>query len=778
MTVLTDPRVRVTPIARWVGADPNELGAPDRRIIHATTWDADGDLLRVTRVGIRRADGYYYCGTDGGPHPDWAQDVVAYAYDDGRWVRVLERRDLPEPSAGDIAWLELPAPATTTALAVHIRRAGVGGWWSPWNLADTGLALEAEIVSDRPARVEPSLTNTASSDTVRWDTGRLTASFSLRRPALTGLSIDVVAPSPDLLRPDSLEFALQRNIHQFANGPALRAVGRGQLIGGLLKDQAAVTIGASDGEIVYDAVAPGVRLVTRWSPVDDGLRLESTLDVDRDTLFWNADLWTFTFDPRVRPAVAYGPVLEEGAAGRAPLPAQLDLPTLGEIHLDGPAGVGLRTTVARAALATSHAIEVAGEQDPVAGTRIAAGRYTFDVTVRVPASRTFVATLDAPESRAVVAMVEAVASSALPFRHDTASFANNGASQQVPLCLDSWSTLTERLGPLLPDRDLLGMLRHTIERWLDLAPGYAAGTVEMEQSYIMTRASGLTGVAAYLRLSQDDAWFAERRDQIAEAIEFTRALDADGDGLIESPVRLGISGEAQWSSNWWDVVSFGHQDAFTNAILHPALHDLAAWYASRGLTEDADALLEWANRLRASFVPTFLNPETGWLGGWRSPDGVLHDYAFLFVNGAAVVGGLLDDDLALDIIDRLLTELDRVGFRRPEFGLPGNLRSIDDADMAEVSRNRPYESYENGSATLSQARWFVDALYAVGRTAEADALTAGFAQGFLQGTAIGGVDSGGDWRRWDGSPSGYEGILSDQFAVLATAIDRFGISLP
>jgi hypothetical protein len=46
----------------------------------------------------------------------------------------------------------------------------------------------------------------------------------------------------------------------------------------------------------------------------------------------------------------------------------------------------------------------------------------------------------------------------------------------------------------------------------------------------------------------------------------------------------------------------------------------------------------------------------------------------------------------------------------------------------------------------------------------------------LSGTALGGVDSGGDWRRWDGSPSGYEGILSDQFGVLIPAIREFGVT--
>lgn len=775
MPALTDPRVRVTPFTRWVTPDAEEVGAPDRRILHATSWDAEGRTLTVAAVGIRRADGYYYCGTDGGPHPDWAQDVAVYALDGQSWTRVLVARDLPEPQAGDIHWLALDAPVATTALVVHIRRAGVGGWWSPWNLADTGLVIDAELDETPPVRVEPTLTNRPDHDSVTWDTGRLRASFSLRRPALTGLEIDAVRPSADLLRPDSLEFALQRNIHQFANGPALRAVGRPQLIGGLLKDQAAVAIDASADTVTYSAAAPGVRLTAEWTPVDDGLRLTADLEVDRDTLFWNADLWTLTLNPRVRPAVHYGETLEEGAAGRTSLPAQLDFPMLGEVHLTGSSDVTLRTTVARAALATSHALEI-GSPDPVAGTRVAAGRYRVEVTLGVPEPRRFRSTAERPATEAIVSMVEAVGSSALPYRQDTASLANNGASQQVPLCLDSWSALAIHLGPLLPDRDILGMLRHTLERWLDLAPGYAAGTVEMEQSYIMTRASALTGLATYLRLSQDDAWFAERREQIAEAVAFTRALDADGDGLIESPIRLGISGDAQWSSNWWDVVSFGHQDAFTNAILHPALRELADWYESRALSDQARELHEWADLLKSNYVPTFLNPETGWLGGWRSPDGVLHDYAFLFVNGAAVVGGLLDDALAADIVDRLARELDRVGFRRPEFGLPGNLRSIDDADMPDVARNRPYESYENGSATLSQARWFVDALYAVGRRDEADALLAGFARGFLEGYAIGGVDSGGDWRRWDGSPSGYEGILSDQFAVLATAIREFGVT--
>jgi hypothetical protein len=62
-----------------------------------------------------------------------------------------------------------------------------------------------------------------------------------------------------------------------------------------------------------------------------------------------------------------------------------------------------------------------------------------------------------------------------------------------------------------------------------------------------------------------------------------------------------------------------------------------------GHADDAQFFAEKAAKLRAAYVPTFLNPATGVLAGWKSADGQLHDYWFTFVQGAAITCGPLDD---------------------------------------------------------------------------------------------------------------------------------------
>ena len=150
----------------------------------------------------------------------------------------------------------------------------------------------------------------------------------------------------------------------------------------------------------------------------------------------------------------------------------------------------------------------------------------------------------------------------------------------------------------------------------------------------------------------------------------------------------------------------------------------------------------------------------------------MHDYAFLFVNGAAVNAGLLDADESQSVIERLWSELKTSTLPHFRWGLPGNLWPVPDADYA-LGGMHPFPTYENGAATHSQARHFVAALYKVGMTAEGDEILEHLCETLANGTAFSGCGSGIDWRRWDGASTGYEGILADQFGILAVAFDRW-----
>lgn len=61
--------------------------------------------------------------------------------------------------------------------------------------------------------------------------------------------------------------------------------------------------------------------------------------------------------------------------------------------------------------------------------------------------------------------------------------------------------------------------------------------------------------------------------------------------------------------------------------------------------------------------------------------------------------------------------------------------------------------------------------------AEAESVLEALASSVADDTAFGGVGSGRDWRLWDGTASGYEGLLAEGFGFLAVALERYGIEL-
>jgi hypothetical protein len=276
------------------------------------------------------------------------------------------------------------------------------------------------------------------------------------------------------------------------------------------------------------------------------------------------------------------------------------------------------------------------------------------------------------------------------------------------------------------------------------------------------------------------------------------ATDTNGDGLMKF---TGSGNAGSWTprpgggvflrpANWWDTIGFGYEDAYSNALAYHALEQMALMARLAGQSSDAERYLQRAAKLKQAYLAAFLDSRTGVIAGWRSQDGQIHDYWFLWVNGAAVVFGLVPEKLGNAIYDRLLAKLNEVGYNNFERGLPGNLIPVRREDWEDLNPNAGapmkadgsdgFQIYENGGATAAFAYYTIAALYKLGRIEDGDRILFPM----LNSYKTGGFDGRGpngrtyDWQMWDGTPRGYEGFLSDCFMTLAVVAERPAASFP
>jgi hypothetical protein len=779
--------------AVWTTPLPNEQGAPHQRIIHARGVRAAAPL-RLNRLGLRVGTGYFKCGSD--PQTDWVTDLRVLVGDGHTWTVATTLRDVPQPTdATDTVWFDLHG-LEAVAVLVELRRCAVDNWWPSWNLSMDGVILEGEV-TDHPAPVyrEPALNLAQCSlanlpagvqaeqmgGEVRYRTKCLEVGFRVRKAAFSYLSLDEEGQGRtfnNLLQSGHIGFFNNPSRAYLTQGVQLSPEGFPDLLSYLNADVDGTT--RIEGNVItYElhSAQAGQSYSLRWEVLEDRLLLSAQRTGERPLRAWDSSVWHMAFDSRVAPTTTLGAITRQGEAGLLTLPVLLHAPRFGTLNVNAQGEALWRADSVRPTFTTTNELKIGEAPQPEGDYLLLAGKHQAEVEWRVDTSPLVRVSAGAPG--AVRRMLNRCAITGLTYRPDTATFSNNGNSMHAIICADNWSAIATRMAEVLPGLRATDLLRDTLERWLDGGQGYASGWSShskhlFEDEYLMSGTGALLGLADFLRAAGDPSWLAHYAPAIALELQRMRARDLDGDGLIESPYRLGISGQSQWSTCWFDVISFGWKDAFANALLYPALRTFADVLPRLGQPALAEGLADWATQLRASFMTAFFNPSTGWFGGWRSKDGALHDHAFLFVNGAAVNAELVEEPLAHDIITRLWGELQRAGLPDFRLGLPGNLWRIPDEDTATMQHNLPMGSYQNGGLTHSQARHFIGALYKVGLRDEADQILHGLCASMGDGTAYGGCGSGVDWRTWDGAPSGYEGLLCDQFGVLAPAIDRYG----
>jgi hypothetical protein len=368
--------------------------------------------------------------------------------------------------------------------------------------------------------------------------------------------------------------------------------------------------------------------------------------------------------------------------------------------------------------------------------------------------------------------------------------ANNIASDACSFTLFEYSMMAAQMPPLCEGLSALDIIRQTLDRYVGgiKAAGMKDSDEYLDTKYDMldTYPSLVMATSDYVESSGNTAWLKRNYSVIKSWADKMIEFDHDDDGLMEHPTS-GNSGS--WTekitvrgSNWWDTIGFGHKDAYSNALAYQAFNGMEMIAREAGYAVDAKTYKNRAEKLKAIYYSTFYNPATGVLAGWKSADGKLHDYYFLYISGMAVVYGLVSHEQGNRIWDALMAKMKEVGYHRFDLGLPGNLIPVRREDYVDhniqfgggtkADGSDGFQIYENGGATACMTYYTIQALRELGRHREADSILfpilKAFEDGKFQGRAPNGLTY--DWTAWDGTAHGYEGLLVDNYLALLAAM--------
>jgi hypothetical protein len=634
---------------------------------------------------------------------------------------------------------------------------------------------------------------------VRFIGAKLSVGFSLRRPMLLHLGWDGTGAGGDCAGFNRI----RRNdagapSFGWTSGPVLRTPGRDV---GPHHWTGSIEIAGS--RVMYRDLdcGLGILLDATFTVRGDGFDLELRQRCDRPRAraralpVIEAEAWRLTLDQRAgMTSVAAVPTLQAGRNGDVGWPAALAADRGGMLVMDAESAAEiprLQVESFRAAGAVTAGIVLVPRPEAGACALVPAkpvhARIRFEVGQMLPATRVAAGRLPA----AIRQYWGAVFSC---YRPELGGFSNNAVSvnchvnQHGPCELAAFTKAPAAgrggAGGRGRGPDPLQMLRFTVSRALLGGGGYGFHrNLYLDSDPVLVSAAGRIWQAR-----PDREWLRNIGSGLRQATQ--RMLATIGpEGLAVCRDLSGNSGSFRWSSNAMDVVGFGHIDGYVNAWTYRALRNAAALLGELGEAGDArsappaGACVAAADRLREAYAVQLLGRDSGWVAGWKSRDGKLHDAAYLWVNAVACAFGLLRPNQARIALGRLEKLRRRVGAGDARFGLPSNLLPIDTEDHLLpriLSATMPtFETYTDGSMMPTIATYYLRALQIHGLKNEAERLTRDLEAGFLAGHFTGPVGSGVEFRRWDGVPCGYEGSFVLSYGSLyGMAIQRGILSPP
>jgi hypothetical protein len=445
----------------WTRPLPGERDVPKKRIIHQRVVRLHGPA-RLLRLGVRRGQGYHKCGSR--QDLDWVTGLRVLARQGAQWRVVLQRDHLEPDVPGAVRWLKLPH-VVTNGVIIELRRSGIDGGWTPWNLMMSAFILEGELLAPLAPRNEKLLraegfdltglpagvTASRGPGEVRYRTADFEVGFTLARPGFSHLGLHIedaanVGKNVLNLRPPL-----------FAQGPQLHPVGSAPVLAPSVRCDLEGTAAVRGNRVTYDFIAGGQHYRLAWEVTAKGITLRAERSAKRAALAWHSAAWMIGLRNSAAPSHMLGRLLETGETGAVALPALLTLPAFGSWEIGSTSGTGwARSDCYRSHDLNTLELKVGEQRTPEGLYQLPAGTHRAVFTLK-PARPAALLLADAPAvAKRALARTQWTA---LTLRADTATLSNNGASMHCPICMDTWAAVARPQGDVLPGLPAMEFLR-------------------------------------------------------------------------------------------------------------------------------------------------------------------------------------------------------------------------------------------------------------------------------------------------------------------------------
>ena len=190
------------------------------------------------------------------------------------------------------------------------------------------------------------------------------------------------------------------------------------------------------------------------------------------------------------------------------------------------------------------------------------------------------------------------------------------------------------------------------------------GKNDFDTRHFTTNPCFILGAYRYFVWTQDMDFLKEMMPKLRQAMAY-EFNDVHGrDGLLTIDAKGHDGKNDGIGSNYWDILPFGHKDAFSNSYYYAALQamaDLEQFCQASilnlpGPKESPAFYNALRSKVRKQYNQTFWDDKAGRYVGCVDVDGVKHDYGFTFVNVEAMAYDLADKEQVKRVYKWMETE--------------------------------------------------------------------------------------------------------------------------